>query len=379
MSEPTLKSYSREIAMATATLAGIAILAALYFGRVVFMPIVLALVLSTVLRPLVRWLESVRVPAPAGAALVVVAVFATMVVAVYELTPSVRRFARQLPEATNQAHRRLAELPPPFNALADEIPVVDDTTARRVAGQPDSTGAVASVAPQRNPVRARLQSEEKPVAPSTGPPAGRVFSNTTQLLIGFLQTMLLVGFFLAGGNIWRRKILRGRGPNAPGRGIIEIGDAIQSCVSRYLVITAALNLAQGVLVGVVAWAVGLPTPAIWGMLTFVAEFFPYLGGISMVVLLTLVGLSTSRGFGHALIAPVLYLVITTVQNNLLSPILYGRGLELNPAAILVSVIVWWFIWGTAGGFLAVPILAMIRIICERAGENLAPVAELIHG
>jgi predicted PurR-regulated permease PerM len=112
------------------------------------------------------------------------------------------------------------------------------------------------------------------------------------------------------------------------------------------------------------WALGLPTPALWGMLTVVVEFVPYLGAMVMVVLLAVAGLATFGSFGHAMLAPAAYLGISTLQNNLVSPLAYGRGLKLSPAVILFSVMVWWFLWGVAGAFVAVPVVAALKVVTE---------------
>src|SRR5205814_1800399 len=111
-----------------------------------------------------------------------------------------------------------------------------------------------------------------------------------------------------------------------------------------------INAAQGVLVALLVWALGYPSAGLWGILTFVAEFVPYLGGATMVALLFVTGLATGRGPGYAVLAPIAYLLITTLQNNLVSPAAYGRGLKLNPTAILAAVMFWAVIWGIAGVF-----------------------------
>ena len=137
---------------------------------------------------------------------------------------------------------------------------------------------------------------------------------------------------------------------------------MRAVVARYVGVTVGINIGQGLVVGLTMWALGLPSPALWGVLTAVFELVPYLGGFVMVALLTLAGLASGGSVGHALLAPAAYLLISTLQNNLVSPTLYGRGLSLNPAAILVSVMFWYALWGVAGALLAVPILAAARVL-----------------
>jgi predicted PurR-regulated permease PerM len=145
---------------------------------------------------------------------------------------------------------------------------------------------------------------------------------------------------------------------------------------RYLLVTLFINLGQAVIVGLVMWALKMPSPILWGLFTLVLEFVPYLGATVMVAALTVVAFATFDNIGHTLAVPGSYLVITTLQNNVVSPYLYGQHLKLNPVAVLVGVLLWWFLWGIPGAFLAVPIIATIKIISDHV-EPLKPVGEFL--
>jgi predicted PurR-regulated permease PerM len=125
------------------------------------------------------------------------------------------------------------------------------------------------------------------------------------------------------------------------------------------------------------WLIGIPTPPLWGLLTFVFEFLPYIGALFMVIALTVTGLATFDGIGQVLLAPAAYITISTIQNNAVSPFAYGSGLKLNPLAVLVSVLIGWFLWGVAGAFVAVPVLAAIRICAERWSRQ-SPLAAVLR-
>jgi predicted PurR-regulated permease PerM len=189
---------------------------------------------------------------------------------------------------------------------------------------------------------------------------------------------LLVLFFLASGDQVRRRMMSHATSSAFAKGMVEVADELQSVVSRYLSLLALINLVQGTVIAVAMAIIGMPVPLVWGAMAFVAEFFPYLGSATMVILLTLVGLA-SNGGEHVLLAPLIYMAVTTIQNSVVSPVTYGRYLKLSPPAILVSVMVWWLIWGVLGAFLAVPILALLRIVCERQGGKLGALGALIEG
>jgi predicted PurR-regulated permease PerM len=85
-------------------------------------------------------------------------------------------------------------------------------------------------------------------------------------------------------------------------------------------------------------------PLIWGLLTFALEFIPFLGGAVMVVLLSISALSAYPNLGSALLVPASYLLISAIQNNLVTPLLLGGRLKLNPVALMIGVLFWWFIW-----------------------------------
>lgn len=89
----------------------------------------------------------------------------------------------------------------------------------------------------------------------------------------------------------------------------------------------------------------------------------------MVVALTITGFATFDSLGHVLLAPIAYITISTIQNNVVSPFAYGSGLRLNPLAVLLSVLIGWFLWGVAGAFVAVPLLAALKILADHISRR----------
>jgi predicted PurR-regulated permease PerM len=89
----------------------------------------------------------------------------------------------------------------------------------------------------------------------------------------------------------------------------------------------------------------------------------------MVISLTITGLATFEGVGQVLLAPMAYITISSIQNNAVSPFAYGSGLRLNPLAVLLAVLIGWFLWGVAGAFVAVPLLAAVKIFADRLNRD----------
>ncbi len=170
---------------------------------------------------------------------------------------------------------------------------------------------------------------------------------------------------LAAGNMLFRKLVKlFPGPDEL-RTATDILNKTESIVARYLTVTALINVGQGIAVGLALWAIGMPDPLIWGFATFVLEFIPYLGGAINVGLLLISGFSVFSGWGEVLLAPAIYLIISTLQNNVISPYAYGNRLKLNPLAVMIFVLFWWFIWGVPGAFLAIPIAATLKVLGDQ--------------
>jgi predicted PurR-regulated permease PerM len=193
---------------------------------------------------------------------------------------------------------------------------------------------------------------------------GRVFATTTGILSTLLQTLVIVFLVLATDNLLTRKIALVL--PKPARGTPEDAvDEAESVVRRYLVVTALLAGGQGIVIALIFMVLGMPSPMLWGVLTFVFECLPYIGALFMVAAVTVTAFASFDGVGQILLPPLAYITISTIQNNLISPFAYGSGLRLNPLAVLIIVLIGWFLWGVAGAFVAVPLLAAVKIFAER--------------
>ena len=150
----------------------------------------------------------------------------------------------------------------------------------------------------------------------------------------------------------------------------------ESSISTYLVTVALVNAGLGLVVALVMRLVGMPNPLLWGTLAAVAEFVPYLGATTMLGILSLAGLATFPQLGHAFLVPGSYLAVNLIQANFVTPTVLGRRLTLNPVAILIGLVFWWWLWGVGGAFIAVPLLATFKIFCDHI-ESLASIGEFL--
>lgn len=337
-------------------IAVLATLVVLTVGRPVLVPLALAILLAATLFPLVRRLERFRIPTAVGALLVVIGALGVIVLAALALEQPVRDLADELPQSIATLRAQLDVV---------RARVFSLTGSSRAAARPDSTTANR---PRRGPPR---QAPEGGAAASSTPEAQatatRALSFTTSLLAEAVEEILLVFFMLAAGRAWMDKLAHMAHSSTSRQRWPDIAGEMRDVVARYLFVSLIINIGQSIVIGLAAWAVGMPTPVLWAALTFVAEWVPYLGGLTLIALLLLAGLAQHQSFSHALLMPGIYLVVTTLQNNLVSPIAYGKGLRLNPTSILVAVMLFYLMWGVAGAFLAVPIVAALRVLASRVG------------
>jgi predicted PurR-regulated permease PerM len=115
---------------------------------------------------------------------------------------------------------------------------------------------------------------------------------------------------------------------------------------------------------------------LWGALAGLLNFIPYFGPFTVVIVLTLVGVSTGESVGEGLLPPLIYLGVHALEANFITPMILGRRLTLNPVVIFTSLIFWTWLWGIAGALLAVPLLMTLKIICDHF-KPMAPVGEFL--
>ncbi len=139
----------------------------------------------------------------------------------------------------------------------------------------------------------------------------------------------------------------------------------QRDIGLFISTMSLVNVGLGVATGLALWAIGLPNPVLWATTAGVLAFIPYLGPLLITVLLLLAG-SVTFGTGLAMLGPpAAFLVLHGIEANFLSPMIMGHRLRLNPVFVFLSVMVWGWLWGLAGAFIAVPLLLALRAVCKR--------------
>lgn len=337
------------------TLTVLALLYTLYFARSFLMPIVVALLLSFLFSPLVRAMARIRIRPPLGAAVVILALLGVVGFGGYELAGPVQSWASRAPETLNTAQKKIRRLIRPIERAASR-------TAEQVQ---NATGAVGGSAVPAQEVVVKQPSL-----------IARVFGTTQRFVTAALEVVILLYFLLAAGDLFLQKLIKVLPTLGDKRKAVEIARMTEAGISTYLLTVACINVVEGTVVALVMWALGMPSPLLWGVMVAVFEFVPYLGALAIVVVLSVAAITTFDTVGHALLAPGAFLAINIIQANFVSPVLVGHRLELNPVALLVGLTFWFWIWGIPGAFMAVPLMATFKIFCDHI-ESLAALGEFL--
>ena len=329
----------------------LAVLYTVYFTRAILLPIVLAVLLDFLLSPLIRGLKRLRIKEPVGAVLVILVLLGGLGGGIYSLAEPAQVWMARAPESLKLLQTRLRVVRRPVEQMTRTAEQVEAATEVRKSGPPEVI------------VRGPRLSD-------------RLFGSTQLFVAGALETLVLLYFLLAVGDLFLQKLIRVLPQFKDKKMAVAIARETEASVSTYLFTITLVNLALGTVVTLLMLAVGMPNPMLWGTLAALAEFIPYLGSTALLATLTLAGLVTFPSVGHALLVPGSYLAVNIVQANFISPVVLGRRLTLNPVAILVGLIFWWWIWGVAGALIAVPLLATLKIFCDHI-ESLAPIGEFL--
>ena len=198
------------------------------------------------------------------------------------------------------------------------------------------------------------------------------------VLAQIVLTLVLLFFLLASGDMFYEKIVHVTPRFSDKRRAVRIAYDIERRLSRYLLTIAIINAGLGCAIGLAMWAIGMPTPLLFGVIGFVFNFVPYVGAVAGVVIVTAVAIVSLDTVGLALLAGALYFACTTVEGQFVTPYFVGRALRLNVVVVFISVTLWAWLWSVVGMLVATPMLVAIRTFCEHI-PALEPFGDFLSG
>ncbi len=322
------------------------VLACLFVASVaaeIVLPIILAFTLKLLFQPPMRLLERIYVPRALAALVLIFAFFGVFVGVGAAVSGPAASWAGRLPDGLPRLEQRLQLLERPIHTLQDFVKQID--------GQ--EIGANLGL-------------------------SSMVLKGTQHFAGGLFETMLILFFLLISGDTFLRRIVEVLPKFSDKRQVVELSQQVERNISAYLVTITIMNTLVGLATGIMAWATGLGDPLLWGSIAFLLNYVPILGPFSGVGVFVFAGLLSIDGFWQPFLPAVLYLCIHLVEGEIVTPMLLARRFTLNPVLVILSLIFWFWMWGVVGAILAVPMLAIFKIVCDGV-TSLHPIGHFLEG
>ena len=317
----------------------LACLAAMYVAREVILPIVLAIVLKLLLQPLVRLLERVRIPKGIGALVGILLLLGVFGGIGTILSSPAGDLVRNFPQTVSKIQDQFATFKGPLERVQGLIGRFGG------GGAPAGSGEILKVNP--------------------GAIASTVASSASSFASHLLETLLILFYLLVFGETLMRRMVEILPRFRDKKQAVEISDTIERDISAYLLTITIINAVVGVAAGLVMWLFGVPGAPLWGVVAFCLNYVPILGPFTGVALFAVIGLATLGASWASLLPAAAYLGIHFLEGELITPMLLARRFTLNPIAVMVALIFWYWMWGVQGAILSVPLLAITKIVCDR--------------
>ncbi|EAQ01742.1 Conserved hypothetical membrane/transport protein [Pseudooceanicola batsensis HTCC2597] len=313
----------------------------------VVLPIVLGFLIALTLSPLVRWLYKLGVPTGIAAVALIATIGMSSSFGLYLLSGPAASLVETLPEVRAEAEHKLSAVRQKVQQVQQAEKEMQELAQgeNETAGEDDEGDVTRVLVDEPGMLETALAS----------------FAGTGSALI---IALILAMFLLASGDMFQTKLVQSFPKFSDKKRAIRVANDIERQISRYLGAITVINACLGLAIGISLYALDMPYAHVWGVAAFLLNYLPYLGAMLGVVAVAAVSLITYDTVGQMLIPPGVYLLLTSIEGQMVTPWLVGRHLSLNAAAVFVAVIFWAWLWGVAGALMAVPFLVFVKVVCD---------------
>lgn len=333
----------------------LALLYTAYLAAPVVFPIVLAVLIGLPFRAPVRWMRRIGIPEFLGACIIITLVGSLLVGGAYMIAGPARKWIKEAPQNLARVEEKLMHF--------------GESTIAEVKDASKKVEEIAEEAVDDSAVEVQIKQ------PSW---TSKALNATTSMLVGAIICISLVFLLLAFGEEFFGSIVHVFPRGYDRRKADHLIRCLERVVSNYLFSYGAINIGLGIVIGLGLWLMGMPNPGLWGVMAACLNFIPLAGLIAGTAIVTLVAILSFDSIGYSMIAPAIYLTANGLECNIITPAILGRSLRLSVVVILISVVLWGWIWGIGGAVIAVPLLATLKIICDHF-ETLKPISIVLSG
>ncbi|WP_261321419.1 AI-2E family transporter [Rhizobium leguminosarum] len=323
----------------------------LSFAREFLVPIVLSFLLALVFSPIRRFLDERGVPSVATSLIIIGALIAALAIILGAIIVPVSGYVESLPRIEQAIQEKLAGMSQALSGLFE--------ASRRLTDFLRSHAA--------NVQQVELRGNGLITSAALFVPA---------LIAQTLFTLVLLLFLLASGDILHERLVEILPTVQDKNRAVEISHDIERKLSRYLLTITTINVCLGGVVAALLWLSGMPNPLLFGVLAFICNFVPYLGPLVSMTAACAVALISSSGVGFAVAIASLYLLVMTIEGQIITPYFIGRRLRLNTVVVFVAISFWAWLWSIVGMLVAVPLLVTVSVFCEHV-ESLRGLGNLL--
>jgi len=322
----------------------------LYIARDFLLPVSVALLLSFVLQPLVRGLEWLKLPAALAAGIVIILSAALVGTAVYHLSSPATEWIHRGPILRKQLELK-------FYKIRHSLKEAQETT--------DKLEELAE-----------LESKKTPEVVVKGPTLrSRIFAQTQTTIVALMVVVILTYFLLWRGQTTLTRMVKSFSGSRQSEAWTDILVHIERQIALYLQTITMINCVLGTATAGAMALLGMPTPILWGVVAGFFNFLPYIGAGVTACIIGIVSVLTFDAWYRIALPPFTFAVLTVLEGQIITPTILGNRLNIDPILVFTSVLFWGWLWGVAGALLAVPVLAVLKIIFSNV-ESLKRYEEL---
>ena len=318
-------------------LLALGILYTLYLAKDLLYPVFIALYLTTLFQPLVYGLRRIRIPPLIGAVVIVASMLSVLFFAFMWLSIPAGDWLDRAPGLIREAEYKLYR----FKKNIEE--------ARKTTEQLQ----------EMTDVDAGKREKVVIEGPSL---AQQAIGHTKNFSVTALIVIVLLYLFLSQGEAFLNQLADALGDR---KTHMQLLHDIRHEITRYLLTISVINFTLGVVTAAMTTLFGMPNPLLWGAVAGTFNFIPYLGGAVTTVILAIVSFVTYDRWFDILLPPLVFVLINGLEGYIITPVIVGKRLSLNPIVIFLSLLFWGWIWGVVGLFLATPILVTVLISANK--------------
>jgi predicted PurR-regulated permease PerM len=346
------------------------VLAALYVGREVFLPVVFAVLLGFVIAPFVDLLRRLYIPRVPAVILAVLVALGIVLSLGAIIGSQVAGLVVDLPRYQSTVREKLSSLQ---EGVLGRLPALVRHVGRELehaTQEPPPAPVPAGQQPRADspPAQPAAPAEQKPLPVEVHEPEPTPIELARTLLLPVLAPLATVGltfvvlvFILLQREDLRDRMIRLFGSSDLHRTTAAMDDAARR-LSRYFLLQLGLNASFGVVIAIGLWAIGLPSPLLWGIFAALMRFVPYIGSIIAGIVPVALAAAVDPGWSMALMTLLLFLTAEPLMGHVIEPLVYGKSTGLSPFAVVMSAIFWTWLWGPVGLLLATPLTLCLVVL-----------------